>query len=209
MNTDLTGHPLPVEGFPLSQPYTLSPWNYAGTESVTNLPPKIVDWVLVEFRDAADAVSATEATIVETQVGFLNSKGNIVGLDGYSNLQLSATISQNLYVVICHRNHIDIMSANALTQNGSLYSYDFTTSETKVYGGPFGHKEIAPGIWGMISGNGIADLNINDSDINNSWFIQAGLSEYLSGDFNLDCQVDNKDKDEFWLPNNGKGCQVP
>ena len=39
--------------------------------------------------------------------------------------------------------------------------------------------------------------------------IEAGLSGYLYGDFNMDCTVDNKDKNDHWQPNEGKTSQVP
>ena len=40
---------------PLNQPYNTAPWYYPGTESVASIPnPDIVDWVLVELRDATE-----------------------------------------------------------------------------------------------------------------------------------------------------------
>ncbi len=45
---------------PLSQPYNTAPWNYSGIESVSSIPNyNIVDWVLLEFRDATSAEEAT------------------------------------------------------------------------------------------------------------------------------------------------------
>jgi len=209
MNTYLTGNPEPVEGFPLSQPYTGSPWNYPGTESVVTLPNNIVDWVLVEFRDAIIADSANASTTIERQAAFLLNNGSVVGLNGVSNLRFNSSISEQLFVVICHRNHLDIISANPLVLSNGSYSYDFTTEETQVYGGSSGYKEIVPDIWGMVSGDGETNNIVNDGDKNNSWLIQAGLSGYLSSDFNLDCIVGNKDKNDHWSPNLWKESQVP
>ncbi len=76
---------------PLSQPYNVSPWNYTGTESVTSIPNSgIVDWVLIEFRDAATASNATPATIFDRRAAFLLQDGTVVDLDGMSELQFSA-----------------------------------------------------------------------------------------------------------------------
>ncbi|MCD4698114.1 MAG: hypothetical protein K8S16_17955, partial [Bacteroidales bacterium] len=173
------------------------------------LPGNIVDWVLVEFRDTTDAALAFASTTIDRQAAFLLNNGFVVGLDGASLLQLNGSITEQLFVVICHRNHIDILSANPLILSGGTYTYDFTTGETQVYGGSSGYKEIAPGIWGMVAGDGETNNIINDGDKNNSWLIQAGLGGYLTGDFNLDCNVGNKDKNDCWLPNIGKGSQVP
>ncbi|OQX79920.1 MAG: hypothetical protein B6D61_02775 [Bacteroidetes bacterium 4484_249] len=205
MSTDLSI----LSNFPLSQPYTGSPWNYPGTESVVTLPNNIVDWVLVEFRDAANAASANESTAIDRQAAFLLNNGFVVGLDGVSNLQLSSSVSEQLFVVICHRNHLDILSANPLVLSAGIYTYDFTTGEAQVYGGSSGYKEISQGIWGMAAGDGETNNIVNNGDKNNSWLIQAGLSGYLTGDFNLDCNVGNNDKNDYWLPNIGKGSQMP
>ena len=37
----------------------------------------------------------------------------------------------------------------------------------------------------------------------------AEMQDYYKSDFNLDTQVNNKDKDDFWVPNQGKASQVP
>ncbi len=53
MNTDLTD----LTYVPLNQPYNTSPWNYTGTESVGSIPNSdVVDWILIELRDAANAL---------------------------------------------------------------------------------------------------------------------------------------------------------
>ena len=205
MNTDLSS----LANFPLSQPYSASPWNYPGTETVATLPNNIVDWVLVEFRDTTDAAFAFASTIIDRQAAFLLNNGSVVGLDGVSNLRLNSSISEQLFVVICHRNHLDILSANPLVLSNGSYSYDFTTGETQVHGGLSGYKEIIPDIWGMAAGDGETNNIVNYGDKNDSWLIQAGLSGYLNGDFNLDCNVENKDKNNHWLPNLWKESQVP
>ena len=47
MNTVLNAQNL----IPLTQPFNVAPWNYAGTELVSSIPnPDIVDRVLVELR---------------------------------------------------------------------------------------------------------------------------------------------------------------
>ena len=133
MNTDLNNQ----NQIPFSQPYSTTPWNYAGTESVPSIPnTNIVDWVLIELRDASDAASATPATVIERQAAFLLNNGEVVGLDGNTGaLQCtSTTITNNLFVVVYHRNHLAIMSANPLTKAGEVYSYDFTIADSQAFG---------------------------------------------------------------------------
>jgi len=208
MNTDLTGHPEPVEGFPLSQPYNTAPWNYNGTESVVTIPPDVVDWVLVELRDATDAASATPATIIATQAAFLLSDGSVVGLDGSSNLYFDASVFNNLFAVVWHRNHLGILSANALAQSGMGYTYDFSTGNSQAYGVD-AQRWLGGGIYGMIGGDANADGDVNGDDKTEVWNFETGNTGYLGSDGNLDGQANNQDKNDIWHLNSGKESQIP
>ena len=226
MNTDLsaetsvkaglTGNPELVEGLPLSQPFNIHPWNYFGSEDVMFIPnTDIVDWILIELRETAyGADSATSKTIIAQRAVFLLNDGLIVGLDGdtcgnTACCVATQSITNNLFIVIRHRNHLDIMSAVPLTESGGRYSYDFSTGLNKVYGDSNGYKELTTGLWGIIAGDGDGNGLIGLPDKTNTWELQAGETGYYSGDYNLDSQVDNKDKDDYWLPNVGKGMQIP
>ncbi len=207
MNTELIAD----DAFPLIQPYSASPWNYMGTENITAPPAEnIVDWVLIELRETTgDASTATNDKTITKKAAFLLNDGTIIDRDGINPLQFNLEISENLFVVIWHRNHLGIMSANPLPKSNGIYTYDFTISETQTYGGADAVKELSPGIWGMIAADGNADGSINNLDLENNWIPQAGEAGYKSGDFNLDTQVDNRDKNDKWLPNKGSGSQVP
>jgi hypothetical protein len=195
---------------PLNQPYNVAPFNYSGIESVVSIPTtEIVDWVLVELRDASSAGLATNATVLATKAAFVKADGSVVDLDGISNIQFNVTVSNNLYLVIRHRNHLGIISSNGLVVITDHSAYDFTTGSLKVFGGANGFKELVTGIWGMVASDGNADGTINDLDKLSEWQIDAGLQGYLFSDYNMDGQVSNQDKDENWLPNVGYSSQVP
>ena len=195
---------------PLNQPFNSAPINYSGSESVPAIPnANIIDWVLVELRDATSAANATPSTIVERKALFLRNDGKVVALDGSSVPSFSSTIINNLYVVVRHRNHVAIMSANALTPSGGIFSYNFSNAVGKVYGGANGHKQIAAGSWGMFSGNGYPDDFIIIQDKDFVWAPEAGETGYLNGDFDMDSHVDNVDKNDHWVENTGETSQVP
>lgn len=196
---------------PLQQPYGLSPWFYTGTESVTALPnANITDWVLVELRQTSGAAgTATSGTRIARKAGFVLKNGTVVDMDGSGVLQMNANVTQNLYVVIWHRNHLGIMSANAVTQTGGVYTYDFTNSSAKAYGGTAAQKQLATGIWGMVAGDGNGDKAVNATDKLAVWGISVGNTGYLSGDFNMNSQVNNQDKNDKWLLNTTYQSQVP
>jgi hypothetical protein len=205
MNTSLSG----LTDFPLSQPYNTAPWNYSGAEGVGSVPANVVDWILVELRDAENAVSATSATRIARQSGFLKNDGTIVGIDGVSNLQFTNSIIHQLFVVIWYKNHLGIMSSSGLINVGGIYSWDFTSSSTQAYGGTAAQKSLAGGKWGMFSGDGNADDVINNNDKTLIWSVNSGKKGYMNADFSRDGQVNNKDKNDLWYPNSGKQCQVP
>ena len=206
MNNILNQH-----GFlPTTQPYGGSPWNYDGTEQVSSIPdPDITDWILLEYRDAPDAASATPATAIGWDAAFLQKDGAVVALDGSTGLGFSYNIQNNLFVVVYHRNHIGVMSANALLENGGIYSYDFTAGPEQVLGGSQVCTELAPGMWGLAAGDGNADGSVNEMDINTDWPIQAGTQGYDQSDYNLDGQTNNLDKNDCWYVNKGLNGQIP
>ena len=196
---------------PLNQPYNTSPWNYAGTESVVSFPPNTIDWVLVELRDAASAAQATSGTRIARKAAFIRNDGRIVNLNGTIGLNFGAlSVTNGLFVVVNHRNHISVISSNALTQSGGFYTYNFTTGSGQAYGGTLAQKHIgSPGAWVMFGGNGDGNGTIDNSDKDPTWKNQSGTKGYLKSDYNFDTQSNNKDKDDIWKPNLGAGNQVP
>ncbi len=193
---------------PNSQPYTISPWSYTGSESAGVVPGNVTDWILIELRDAINAGSANPGSRIARKAAFLTNTGDIVGMDGVSNVIIDATYSNNLFVVIWHRNHLGIMSSVPVTISGGVYTYDFTTSATKAYGGSTAQVNLGGGEYGIYSGNYNGDNDINVVD-KTAWENEAGSSGYFRGDFNMDSQVDNNDKNKQWLMNNGKSDFVP
>ena len=198
------------ELIPVLQPYNVDPWFYDGPENVTSIPNnEIVDWVLVDFRDAPSVASAASSTMVHRQAAFMLNDGSVVGLDGISGIQFQHNFSDQMYAVVWHRNHLGVLSANALSGFGGIYNYDFSSGENQAYtGGGVAHKEITTGVWGMISGDGNCDGQIDLLDLLDIWAIHAGESFYQYGDYNLDGVADNKDKNDLLIPNLGFESQV-
>jgi len=197
---------------PHQQPFNDPPWFYPGEEQVENIPNSmVVDWVLLELRETPGGPwTATSESIIYRGAAFLLNNGNIVGLDGSSNLRLNITFEDNLYAVIWHRNHIGIMTSMPLQLSGNSYYYNFTTGPDKVYNWWFCYKELATGTWGMIAGDANADGFIDEYDKNDTlWNQIVGNRGYNNFDLNQDGQTNNIDKNDYWQPNMGKGTQVP
>lgn len=207
MNNSLSASSL----LPASHPYGSAPWYYNGYGTVSSMPAMdIVDWVMVELRKSAAGPAWANATaIVAKKAAFLKQNGHIVDLDGTSPLNFAVTNSSDLFAVVLHRNHLGIISSTALTEVAGTISYNFTTASSQVYNGATGFKQLVPGVWGMVSGDGNADGQVTSVDKITVWRTQTGLSGYLSGDFNMNGTVNNDDKINFWYPNTGFSSQIP
>lgn len=186
-------------------------WLFAGNDTVSNIPFLTTDWLLVELRDAASAAAATPATMVAQYPAFVNDSGVVVSMNGSKPLNISASFTNNAYIVVWSLNHLGIMSASgAVPVDGTVISYDFTTSSAQVYGGTNGCKELSTGVWGMMSGDINGDQSIDATDVSAGWAPNAGQTGiYQGNNLFLDMQIDNQDKDEFIVPNFGKSSQVP
>ena len=204
MNADLSG----LSSFPLDQPYATTPWNYTGSESVLSVPATVVDWVLIELRDAPNATAANASTAIARQAALIMQNGNIRALDGTSLPLFDVAINNQLFVVIYHRNHLPVMSSGALNNIGGIYSYDFTTSMGQAFGAN-AQVDLGAGYFGLIAGDANADGQINLTDRTNERESKAGLNGYFNGDLNLNGESNNVDKNALWMKNSGLFDQVP
>lgn len=195
MRTDLNDANL----LPLSQPFSVSPWNYNGNESISNIPNDVVDWLLVELRSAANT-----SQIVERKAAFLLKNGDIVDIDssvdGVEFNYLNA--NDSYYIVLRHRNHLDIVSATTqeLDMNNEL-TYSFVSSANQALG-IAQLTEISTGIYGLRAGDSNADGKIDDYDVNVYFAESSLLNQSLRSDNDMNTTVTVKDFN-LWLSNYG------
>jgi len=202
MNTTLRAGGL----LPLTQPYNTTPWNYTGTETVASIPAGVVDWILIELRQADQPANATSGTIIKKRAAFIKSDGTIVDTDGTSAVRFyNSNITQNLYPVVRHRNHLAIMAANTVSKTGGVYTYDFSTGIGQAYGGGSGYKQIpgtTPAVYGMVAG----DIDQNGSVYVPDYTIwasnQGTAGVYYNADLDFDGNVYVPDYTK-WAANQG------
>lgn len=196
--------------FPENQPFNQSPWNYNGNESSSGyIPNNITDWVLVELRETSgNANLAIPETKIWEQACLLLNDGTIINAVDFDLPKIDFSINENVYAIIRHRNHLDIISENPLVLADSLYIYNFAAAEDQVFGATIGYKELSPNVWGMVSGDANGDWIIDQLD-KDMWINQVGNSGYLPADFNMNTQIDNSDKTEYWFINQGYTSPIP
>jgi hypothetical protein len=207
MTTDLNYFPT-FTYIPTAQPYNGGatwPLTYTGTESAPVPNGDITDWVLVELRSGT-----SHATMVDARAGFLKYDGNVVDLDGFSQLAFPAAwYGQNYYVAVFHRNHLAVMSANTVPF-GCTNIYDFTQSLSSAYslGGNAAMTLLPGGKYGLTSGDVNTDEYVDVADWN-AWFPMNGLLGYYRADMNLDSSADVFDPNTYWMQYTGFAAQVP
>jgi hypothetical protein len=168
----------------------------------------IIDWILVELCETSGGAStAISDKIINRQAAFLKKDGMIAGLYGVNMITYKGTITKNMFVIIWHRNHLGIISARVITLSSGLYVYDFSTAVSKVYGGSAGYKNLTGSVWGMAAGDATHKGLIDISD-KTQWTAFSVKRGYLDADFNRNVQVNNPDKNNYWLPKRTLSSQV-
>jgi hypothetical protein len=175
MRTDLRRNGL----VPRTHPFRSLGWTVSGADSVAEVPPSAVDWVLVELRHGI-----ADSTVRMAKGGFILHDGTITDVDGSSPLSFPGLGDGSYYIVIRHRNHLPVMCAQPVAMDSSLVEYDFRTAGTQVYGGTT--TLLPSGKFAMVAGNvnrrhGIGAIDL--ARVRQSMSI--GLV-YLEDDCNLD-----------------------
>ena len=189
---------------PLDQPFDTSPWSYAGSESVTSMPAGVVDWVLIQLREAQGGAA------VASRAALLMSDGSVADLDGSSAVSVPSMAVGSYFILIHHRNHLSIMSAAAVMLDGAGARYDFSTGQDKAFGSN-AMSALGGGVFGLFSGDANQNGSIEILDQNPEWRHHNGTAwEYgRLSDFNLDGGIDVTDLNQFWRLNQGLSTQVP
>jgi surface protein len=210
---------------PTTEPYTSSPYNKAavgGTsgETVSNAilnvsgNNAIVDWVFIELRDAA-----SNGTVVANNRALIQRDGDIVSsTDGTSPVYFPTVANGNYFVSIKHRNHLGVMSLNAISFSGcSTTSIDFTTSNavyTTLCANPAQRKQIGS-VYALWAGDANNNKNVKYNGLSNdkdALIYVLGISTpnntvsrvYRMEDVNMDGKIryNNTDNDRVIILNN-------
>jgi len=181
---------------PNTQPYSVAPFNYNGTETVTTWPEDTVDWVLAELRTANNL-----AYTVARKAFLLRADGQLMGTDGTAGISFDGVPDGTYHLAVFHRNHLAVVSAEPVPTDSPNFQYDFTTSENRALGDR--QLKITGQVWAMRSGDADHNHIVNNQDYN-LWTTQQGQSaHYDNYDLNADGQIDANDF-QLWRGNRSK-----
>ncbi|MCF8247796.1 MAG: hypothetical protein K9J37_03950 [Saprospiraceae bacterium] len=89
----------------------------------------LVDWVFLQLRDKNNS-----ATVLHTRSALVQRDGDIVDVDGVSPVFFAGRDPDDYFITVKHRNHLGVMSANALSASMISCPIDFTTGMTQAFG---------------------------------------------------------------------------
>ena len=121
-------------------------FNNGGVSGVGLSNDNIVDWVWIEIRSGSD-----ETLIVDDTSALIQRDGNVVAMDGVSDVILRG-LTGEYYVVIKHRNHLSAMAANKIPLSVVATNIDYTNSVTSTFGSN-AQVQLPDGSMALWSGN--------------------------------------------------------
>ena len=167
-----------------------------------------MDWVLVSLRLDPDNITEN----ICQRAALLYSDGHIE-FDAAQCCQIDQ--AESYYIVIEHRNHLLVMSADPVSVINGALSYDFRDKESYKAGiGLFvGQKLVLPGVYAMYAGNGDQTSTTNeDTDITAvdyvKWLSTGSKTRiYNMVDYNMDGDISSLDFD-LWQINSPKTTSI-
>ncbi len=176
---------------------------------------RIVDAAGYVALDSHDPTSCNETGQVVADLGENANCPDLVFDEGNIADALDANddgTDDDIYLVIRHRNHLDIMSSTPLSETSGAYTYDFTSNVSNARSGGGGIKAAAgpPSRTRIAMFGGDADLNgsINVGDFSGSIFRSIGATDYNRGDTNLGGSVNVGDFSDVIFRNIGNTSAV-
>jgi hypothetical protein len=222
-----------LPSFPLTEPYTALGYAHTGGGGGETVAPAvlavtgnnaIVDWVVVELRDAF-----VPTTVMATRSALVQRDGDVVGTDGVSPVTFNLPPG-TFNVALRHRNHLGVMENNGVALGTTATSVDLTVVSTPTFG-TNARKSITgsfpiQALWaGDVSFDGQLIYTGQDNDRDpilsaiGGTVPTATISGYRSEDVNLDGTViytgQDNDRDPILqnvggsVPTNTRNTQLP
>ncbi|MEO7174430.1 MAG: hypothetical protein ABIV51_01325 [Saprospiraceae bacterium] len=195
---------------PLIEPYSaLSNFTHVGRGGGETVDPSvldntgdinhdIVDWVFLELRD-----KNASSSVLQTRSALLQRDGEIVDIDGVSEVRFEGVASDDYYLSVRHRNHLGVRTPSVLTLSRTAVGHDFTTAQSQANGS--NPMFDISGVFCLWAGNSSLDDKVryqgtsNDRDaIKNDILSHPGnlfniltytYTGYSPSDLNLDSKV--------------------
>ncbi|WP_422105429.1 T9SS type A sorting domain-containing protein [Winogradskyella sp.] len=192
--------------FPLSTPYS-DGLTIDASILTTNGPDAIVDWVWVSLVPDSDSVAPPlpGPLVGNAKSALIQRDGDVVDIDGVSPLSFDIA-EDNYYVVVEHRNHLNIRSASTVALSRTVTEVDLSSDPSMVNGGANSVLLLSNGYYGMYTGDFDGNAQIQNTDANAVIQLIGGAG-YEDADMDINAEIQNTDVNALISPNMGRGEQ--
>ena len=183
---------------PLAEPYSGLGYVHVGgggestSASVLSISgtTSVVDWVVIELRNKNNS-----SQVLATRSALVLRNGNVVDMNGSSDVSFSSMAADNYYIAIRHRNHLGVMTQSSQSLSATATLKDFTSTSLALYGGSAAIKTITGKrclYAGDVNANGVIQYTgaNNDADLillAIGGFLATGtVAGYRKEDVNMD-----------------------
>jgi len=177
---------------PLEHPYGVAPYNISENPNINILPNDMVDWVIIELRSGSNSDN-----VILRKVALLMSDGDVKDMNGVDDLRVDIAAAEDYYIIIRHRNHLDIITALPINHSSTL-TYDFTGDTDQALSNK--QADLGDGRAAMFVGDNTQDLIIQLTDFDLWKANPAQINVYSPSDFTMDGVVQVTDFDA-WAKN--------
>ena len=185
-----------IDLLPRSQPFSINPYNYSGTETLGAGLAGVVDWIFIQLRSVHDiAVVSYEKAVL------LRKDGLIIDTEGSETVDFGLLRNDSFHIAVFHRSHLPVISREPHLFHTSPTLCDFTLSEFATMG-TSQQKNLSNKFLlnsGDFDGNGI----INNQDFNVWKTNSSAINVYLPADADGNGIINNQDYN-LWKANRSK-----
>ncbi|GAA4282169.1 hypothetical protein [Gaetbulibacter aestuarii] len=166
---------------------------------------EIVDWVWIELRD-----STNQDNIPFKSSALLKRNGDVVIVDAADGVEKPILLDNvpegDYYVVVSHRNHLGVITANPIHVSCGTINVDLRFDSSLVQGGNNAMMDLGDGAFALYAGDYNGDGQVQNTDKSAVEQLR-GISGYNNADIDMNGEVQNTDINTLLNPNLGKGVQ--
>jgi hypothetical protein len=203
MNADNSGMTVALNDLlPISQPFNIPAFGYAGDEMADTILPTVTDWVLIELRDPGNPT-----LVIGTHAAFLHSDGKVTDVHGFEKVAFYGLPNEapaTYLISVKKQNHIGVLTGAPVSFSNQCLVVNFTNGSTS---GAQSQKMLPNGKFALWAGDINDDGVIDAGDRSQGWN-DRNSTGYHPSDATMDGVVDASERSLTWN-NRNKTSGIP
>jgi hypothetical protein len=193
MNADNSGMTTELNDLlPISHPFNIPAFGYAGDEMADTILPTVTDWVLIELRDPDNPT-----LVLGTHAALLHSDGKVTDVYGFEKVAfygLPNQVPTTYLISVKKQNHIGVINTTPVSFNNQCLMVNFTNGGAS---GAQSQKMLPNGKYALWAGDINDDGVIDAGDRSQGWN-DRNSTGYHPSDATMDGVVDASERSLTW-----------